>query len=255
VGVFRNARRRHILRSGLIQDEEWAWLLEQHPILEGLSDREQADLRGLVTLFIHEKRFEAAEGMRLQEYMKAVIAVQACLPVLNLGLDWYSNWRTVVVVPEEFTQEQREIDGAGVVHEWEEEHLGESWDRGPVVVSWEDVEASGWADGFNVIIHEAAHRLDLLDGAVNGRPALHPEMDPEQWRRVFTAAYEELRERVRRRRRSPVDPYAAESPGEFFAVVSELFFERPHALRGVYPQVYGLLSQLYRQDPGRRLPG
>jgi Mlc titration factor MtfA (ptsG expression regulator) len=124
-----------------------------------------------------------------------------------------------------------------------------------VVLSWEDVEASGWTDGFNVVIHEAAHRLDLLDGAVNGRPTLHREMDPEEWKAVFTAAYRDLEQRVRRRRRTTVDPYALENPGEFFAVTSELFFERPRALAAQYPGVYGLLKAFFRQDPSLRLSG
>jgi hypothetical protein len=185
--------------------------------------------------------------------MAPVIALQASLPVLNLGPDCYADWKTVVVVPKQFRQERREVDPGGIVREWSEVDLGESWDRGPVVLSWEDVEASGWADGFNVVIHEAAHRLDLLDGAVNGRPALHRDMDPEEWRSVFTRAYRDLEARVRRRRRTVVDSYALENPGEFFAVTSELFFELPQGLQGELPEVYRLLAAFYRQDPASRL--
>jgi len=253
--LFREARRRRLLGERLLDDEAWGCLVEQHPVLEGLDSGELERLKGLTTVFLHEKTFEAAEGLELEAHMMAVISLQASLPVLNLGLDWYRNWKTVVVVPRQFDQEHREIDSNGVVHEWTEVDLGESWDKGPVVLSWDDVEASGWADGFNVVVHEAAHRLDLLDGAVNGRPALHEEIDPEEWKSVFTAAFGDLEQRVRRRRRTAVDPYALENPGEFFAVTSELFFERPRALEREYREVYRLLAAFYRQDPARRLRG
>jgi Mlc titration factor MtfA (ptsG expression regulator) len=201
------------------------------------------------------KRFEAAEGMVLVESMKAVIAVHACLPILNLGLRWYRNWKTVVVVPEHFVGKARSIDPAGVVHEWEDVRVGESWVRGPVVLSWADVQRSELADGFNVVIHEAAHRLDQLDGAMNGRPALHREMSAEEWKKEFTAAYFSLERQLSMRRFSAVSAYALASPSEFFAVVSELFFELPHSLLREFPRVYRLLQEFYRQQPDRRLRG
>ena len=255
MGIFIGPRRRRLYSESLLHGEPWSWLVDQHPILHGLAPDDLERLRELTAAFAHQKTFEAAEGMRLDETVLAVVSLQACLPVLNLGLSWYSNLKTVVVVPKDFDQEHREIDLTGVVHEWSEVDAGESWDQGPVVLSWEDVEASGWADGFNVVIHEVAHRLDLLDGAVNGRPSLHKEMDPEEWKAVFTAAFRDLEQRVRRRRRTAVDPYALENPGEFFAVTSELFFEKPRALRAQYSRVYDLLSTFYRQDPASRLPG
>jgi Mlc titration factor MtfA (ptsG expression regulator) len=243
----------HIRQGELISEVEWSSLLAHHPILEGFSPVELERLRELVAVFLRVKRFEAAEGIALAEHMKAVIAVQACLPILNLGPEWYRNWKTVVVVPEHFEAKARILDRAGVVHEWEELRIGESWSRGPVVLSWPEVEASGWADGFNVVIHEAAHRLDLLDGAMNGRPPLHRKMNPVEWQQVFTAAYLGLGRREGGS--SVVSDYALTSPSEFFAVVSEIFFERPHALLREYPRVYHLLRQFYRQDPGERLPG
>jgi Mlc titration factor MtfA (ptsG expression regulator) len=253
--MFRRARRLRVRNGELLSDGEWSSLLEQHPILTGFSPEELGRLRELVGVFVRIKRFEAAEGMVMAEHVKAVIAVQACLPVLNLGLEWYGNWKTVVVVPERFAGKGRSVDPAGVVHEWEDVRLGESWSRGPVVLSWHDVEASGWADGFNVVIHEAAHRLDLLDGAMNGRPALHAGMSPEEWQRVFTAAFVGLSERGLRGRSVALTDYALTSPAEFFAVLSEVFFERPHALLREHHHVYRLLKEFYRQEPDRRLPG
>jgi Mlc titration factor MtfA (ptsG expression regulator) len=250
--VFRPARRRHFDLTNLIEGD-WLWLLEHHPILRGLEAQELVRLKELVVLFLEKKTFEAADKLTMTDAMKAVIAIQACLPILNLGLRWYRNWKTVVVVPKRFSQVRRQIDRAGVVHEWNEVDLGQSWNKGPVVLSWKDVEASGWADGFNVVIHEAAHRLDQLDGAVNGRPELHAEMNPKLWQETFLAAFRDLERRIYRALPTVIDPYALENPGEFFAVASELFFERPRSLSRGYPGVYKLLSQFYRQDPGLRL--
>lgn len=255
IGVLRRIRRTRILRDRLLPEDQWASLLREHPILDGFPEAELARLRELATLFLHEKVFENPKRLELGDYRRSVIAIQACLPILNLGLDWYRNWRTVVVLPDVFVQERLEYDQAGVAHEWKEDDSGESWDRGPVVLSWQDVEASGWGDGYNVVIHEAAHRLDLLDGQVNGRPALHPGMKAQEWTAVFSQAYTDLahRARGRSRRRLRIDEYAAASDAEFFAVASEYFFERPHVLHGEYPEVYRLLGQFYRQDPLQRL--
>jgi len=250
--MFRRLRRTRILRERLLVEDTWSSLLSEHPILAGLSSEELSRLRELATLFLHEKIFERRGDQELDEYRKAVIAVQACLPVLNLGLDWYRNWRTVVVVPDVFTQEHQEWDAAGVVHEWEEEKSGESWDRGPMVLSWQDVEASGWGDGYNVVIHEAAHKLDLLDGQVNGRPALHEGVNAGEWYEGFSGAFTDFQKRSRRRKKLRIDDYAAENDAEFFAVACEYFFEQPLVLASEYPQVYRLLTAFFRQDPAAR---
>jgi len=180
--------------------------------------------------------------------------VQACLPVLSIGLESYQDWKTTVVVPDVFVEEHTAADQAGVVHEWNEDQSGESWDTGPVILSWKDVEASGWCDGYNVVIHEAAHRLDLLDGEMNGRPGLHHSMDPGEWHAVFSSAFADLKRRARRgKRRLRIDPYAIQDDAEFFAVSSEYFFEKPSLLAEEYADVYRLLGDYYRQDPKSRL--
>jgi Mlc titration factor MtfA (ptsG expression regulator) len=255
MGFVRRLLRPRILREHLIPDATWSELRTQHPILKGFTPADGQRLRELTTLFLHEKTFSAAEGIDLTDHLKAVIAVQACLPVLGLDIDWYANWKTVVVVPDVFTEQYAEPDEAGVVHEYEEEKAGLSWDDGPVVLSWEDIEASGWGDGYNVVIHEAAHRLDQTDGAINGCPALHDGMDPDEWRKVFSGSFADLNRRGRsRKRRSKIDSYATESDAEFFAVATEYFFEKPRVLTTEYPAVYRLLQAFYRQDPSAR-PG
>ena len=256
MGIFRSIRRSRIVKEKLLPADTWKWLVEDHPILAGLTEGELSQLREISTVFLHEKVFEGADGLQLDEGMREVIAVQACLPILHLGMEWYENWKTIVVVPDVFVEEHTAFDAAGVVHEWDEDQSGESWDTGPVLLSWKDVEASGWGDGYNVIIHEAAHRLDLLDGEVNGTPSLHKGMDPVEWREVFTKAYQDLKRKAGRKKRGlRIDAYAVEDDGEFFAVTSEYFFERPGVLSREYPDVYRLLAAFYRQDPGRRIHG
>jgi MtfA peptidase len=253
MSIFRSIRRNHILRESLLPPDTWRWLVEDHPILAGLTPGELARLRELSTLFLHEKTFEGADGLDLSDAMREVISVQACLPILCLGIELYKDWKTVVVVPDVFIEEHTAFDQAGVVHEWDEDNSGESWDTGPVVLSWKDIEASGWGDGYNVIIHEAAHRLDLLDGEVNGRPALHPGMDPVKWSRIFSLAFEDLKRRAHRKKRQlKIDPYAMEDDAEFFAVTSEYFFEQPHVLFSEYPEVYQQLRDYFKQDPRER---
>ena len=255
MGFLRKIRHSRLLKERLLDEESWRDIVGQHPIFDRLSADERVHMREVVTLFLHDKTFEAADGLELTGFMREVIAAQACLPILNLGIDWYDNWKTVVVVPDVFVAEHTEYDSAGVAHEWEEDKSGESWDSGPVILSWKDVEASGWGDGYNVIIHEAAHRLDQLDGEVNGRPALHKGMSPAEWLDVFSHAYGDMRKKggAKKRGRIRIDEYAAESDSEFFAVTSEYFFEKPRLLRSEYPEVYRLLAGFYLQDPLREL--
>jgi Mlc titration factor MtfA (ptsG expression regulator) len=254
MGIFRKLRRTRIIQQRLLPADTWRWLVEDHPILGGLTAAELARLRELSTIFLHEKVFEGADGLELTDAMREVIAVQASLPILSLGPEYYENWKTTVVVPDVFVEEHTSFDSAGVVHEWDEDNSGESWDTGPVLLSWKDVEASGWGDGYNVIIHEAAHRLDMLDGEVNGRPALHDGMQPSEWLGVFSKAYADLKRKAgRKKSRLAIDPYAVEDDAEFFAVASEYFFEQPGLLAGEYPDVYRLLGEFYRQDPRSRM--
>ncbi|MCU0834533.1 MAG: zinc-dependent peptidase [Chromatiaceae bacterium] len=231
----------------------WERLFARLPLLAGLSEGESRELRDLALLFLRDKTLEEARGLRLDADRRLAIALQACLPVLHLGLDWYRGWYAVIVYPEEFVPEREWVDEDGLVWVEEEAKSGEAWERGPVILSWADVEAGGVRDGYNVVVHELAHKLDMLDGAANGHPPLHAGMSDADWARVFTSAYEDMVERTDRGEETPIDPYAAESPAEFFAVMSEAFFELPHLLAAEYPEVYDQLRAFYRQDPAARL--
>jgi len=251
MGWLRNWRRRRVLARHRIDASLWQRVAAGLPFLRGLDAAELRRLQELSLLFLAEKEFVAAGGLELDDAMRLAIAVQACLPILELGLDWYAGWTGIVVYPGDFRVPRAELDEAGVLHEWQEELAGESWEGGPVVLSW---DAIGARDGeISVVVHEFAHKLDMANGEADGAPPLHAGMDREAWRAAFGAAYETFCDAVERGRRTWLDPYAAESPGEFFAVLSEAFFETPNATRRRYPEVYEQLRRFYRQDPARRL--
>jgi Mlc titration factor MtfA (ptsG expression regulator) len=246
-------RRRRILANCRISGQSWQDASARLRLLRGLSVENHARLRELAVLFLHEKTFEGAGGMNVTDSMRLAIGLQACLPILNLGLEWYQGWVSIVIYPGGFVPGHTYADEAGVVHTSHEPLSGESWLAGPVVLSWPSIE-SGAQDGYNLVIHEFAHKLDMLNGAANGMPPLHRGMDLKAWTRDFSQAFEDLRGRVARHEAgTPIDPYAAETPAEFFAVLSELFFEAPEVVRECYPAVYGQLRDFYRQDPASRM--
>lgn len=249
--TLRRWRRQRIIRRFPLSEEQWRVAFARLPLLKGLSDAERHTLRELAILFLHRKSLEGAQGLELDLHKAVVIALQACLPILNLGLDWYDGWVSVVVHPGEFIPRRSVLDEYGVEHHYDDVLSGESWQRGAVVLAWTDIEQAGEVDGYNLLIHEFAHKLDMLNGAANGFPPLHPDMDASQWTEAFGHAFEDFR----RHPHPGIDDYAATDPAEFFAVISELFFERPRVLHGHYPRVYFQLKQFYRQDPLARQGG
>lgn len=251
--IFRHWRRRRHLQYHLIPQADWDAIVAGLPLLDGLQPEELDALRRLATLFLHEKSLEPVQGLMLDAAMRLDLAAQAVLPVLHLGFDWYDGWQSIVLYPAEFVTRQEWTDEAGVVHARREIRSGEAWEHGPVVLSWADVAASGNSDGYNTVIHELAHKLDYSNGAMDGCPALHGEMTARDWREAFEPAYEDMCRRGNGGEPTALDPYAAESPAEFFAVMSEYFFEMPVLLLREYPAVYEQLRKFYLQDPATRL--
>jgi Mlc titration factor MtfA (ptsG expression regulator) len=250
---YRRWRRKQHLREHLVSDAEFSPAFSRAPACQGLDSTARDRLRRLVTLFLHEKLFEAAGHAGVEAQDRLLIAINACLPILNLGIDAYDSWATVIVYPDEFLVDYEEEDEAGVVHSGRDLRAGEAWERGPLVISLSDVHAQPDSEGYNVVIHECAHQLDTRSGAPDGMPPLHRGMSVRDWTDAFTLAYEDLHARIERDEETPLDEYAAESPAECFAVFSEYFFEAPQRLRAVYPVVYDQLVQFYRQDPAARL--
>jgi Mlc titration factor MtfA (ptsG expression regulator) len=255
VGWLRNWKRRRVLARYGIEERLWRRALRHLPFLAGLSQDEARRLRALAVLFLAEKQLTPVHGLRLSEDDRVEIALQACLPVLELGLDWYDGWVGIVVHPADFRVKREQTDEDGVVHEWDDELAGESWPGGPVVLSWEALDDSGSVaeGGANVVIHEFAHKLDMADGEADGVPPLASRQARKRWREVFGAEFERFCAQVDAGRETLLDPYAAEHEAEFFAVASEAFFETPNAFRRAHAPLYELFRQFYRQDPARRL--
>ena len=219
------------------------------PFLDFLEPGERARLRELARGFLAEKQFHGAHELVLTDEMMLAIALQACLPILHRGLASYAGWVGVIVYPGDFIIPRKQMDEDGVMHEFDDTVLGEAWDHGPVVISWN--EGSPLPEGANVVIHEFAHKLDMANGEADGFPPLPAGMSVKEWTRVFTASYEHFCDVVDADGPTPLDPYAAEHPAEFFAVASEAFFETPLALAHAYPGVYEQLKQFYRTDPAQ----
>jgi Mlc titration factor MtfA (ptsG expression regulator) len=219
---------------------------------------EQKRLRDLVQVFVAEKHWEGCGGLELSEDMKFTIAAQACLLVLELPHRLYENVESIFVYPSAVLRPEPEAGvfvrrsnpvASGPIALLGEAHLG-----GPVVLAWDRVVRDGQRprDGHNLVYHEFAHKLDMLDGAADGTPPLHSRADREAWHRVCERVFLELRARAARGQASLISEYGATNEAEFFAVVTELFFDRPRELRAAEPDLYAVLSAFYRQDPAAR---
>ena len=249
---FGRWRRTRILKRHRIPQAAFDSVFARLPILHGLDTTERSQLHDTASLFIHDKIFSAAGGADVDLDHQLTIALQACLLTLHLDENSYAGWHEIILYPDAFLRPREETDEAGVVHHSRDILVGESWHGGPLILSIADVEASGRADGVNVILHEFAHKLDMLNGDANGFPPLHRGMSAADWAREFSAAYDDFCRRIDRGEDTPIDPYAASDPAEFFAVLTEVFFEMPHVLYGEYTAVYHQLQQFYRQHPMTR---
>ncbi len=249
----------------LIDDALWRHATQHYIFVQRLTTEENRRLRYIASEFLAGKSITGAQGIAISDLMRVQIAAQACILVLELGVQNYSGWREIIVYPGQFVPEREVVDDAGVVHVTRDPLAGEAWLGGPVVLSYEDVARSGDPDyaigGYNVVIHEFAHKLDMLNGKPNGFPPLHRGMSRETWQQAFMQAYLEFCKAADQAEKRapydrgaaldalPLDPYAAESPAEFFAVISEAFFEIPESVADAFPAVYAQLKLFYRQDP------
>jgi MtfA peptidase len=257
-----------------LPDGLWDEAVASLPFVARLSSEERDRLRNLASQLLTTKEMASAAGLELTAEIQLRIAIQACLPVLNLGLDWYRGWNSIVVYPGEFLVPRSVTDDDGIVHEFTEPIAGEAWDGGPVLLSWEDTLAAGSGDGaaYSVVIHEFTHKIDLLNGDADGvppfSPALHAGLDARLWKAALADAFQrfvvelefieaELPPDVDPDSTAadpyyahlPLDAYAAQDAGEFFAVSSETFFVEPARLQRAFPDWYAQLAAFFRQDP------
>jgi Mlc titration factor MtfA (ptsG expression regulator) len=253
IGWLQALRRRREARAvarRAIPEALWQATVMRLPFVSQRPPEQQQRLRRLASLFLDRKEFTGAHGFVVTDEIALAVAVQACLPVLELGVDQYADFVGIVIHPAAVRAPRQATVEHGVVHAWDEELAGEAMEGGPLMLSWADVlpdEASPTA--YNVVIHEFAHVLDLRDGQADGVPLLPSAAARRAWLEVLTPEYDRFAERVASGYETVLDPYAAEAPDEFFAVASEAFFVTPGALKEEQPATYRLLSSYYRQDP------
>ena len=239
-------------RHHRIDDALWRRIVSDSDLFDGL-DREALErVRNLAARFIGEKKFFGAHGFLVDETVRAAIVAQACRLVVNLGFDYLGACRTVIVYPGRFVARREVADEDGIVHTGHEELAGEAAHGGAVVLAWDDACPHRNEPEYfpaNVVIHEFAHKLDELSGHHNGLPPLPDSMSDGRWPETFASAYASLCEIVDRDLEPPMDDYAASDPAEFFAVAVETFFTGPEILADAFPPIYGLLTELFGEDP------
>jgi Mlc titration factor MtfA (ptsG expression regulator) len=247
---LRRYRRNRILRRFALPDDLWNEARAALPFLDAFTDDELARLRDLVVLFLEAKSIVGAQGHEVTPLQRTIIAIQACVLVLNLDLDLYDGFENVVVYPGEFVPGWEYEDEYGVVHRRDDALAGEAMERGPVILSWPDVaDSADWdVAQMNLVIHEFAHKIDMREGGANGCPPLPDDDARREWQRVMHETFDDFSRRVDSGEETAIDPYASESPAEFFAVLSEVFFAEPTLLRDEYPDAYRAFARFYRQD-------
>jgi hypothetical protein len=253
LGRLRGWREQRAISRRAIPDDLWQRTLAHLPFLHRLDDADQAKLRRLCSLFLDRKQFHGVDGLEVTDEMAVAIAAQACLPVLRLGLDLYDSFVGIVIHRDQVVARRTVEDDDGIVHEYDEELTGEAMSGGPVMLSWADVaDAAAGADwGYNVVIHEFAHVIDMAGGEADGVPPLPDAESRERWVEVLDPAWEAFCARVDAGHDTVVDPYGAEAVEEFFAVAVEAFFVSTVAFRREMPALYDLLADYFQQDPAR----
>jgi MtfA peptidase len=250
-GLF-SARRRAKLRA-LPVPPHWRAIVERNlSVFRRLSPADQIELLGHVQVFLAEKHFEGCGGLELTDEVRVTVAAQACLLLLHRDTDYYPRLRSILVYPSGYTVDEERHVGGGIWEEGSEDLLGHTQQRlGALVLAWDEARhgAVDPRDGHNLVLHEFAHQLDFEDNVTDGTPLLETHSEYLAWGRVMSAEFEALRAAEEEGRPTLIDQYGAKNPAEFFAVVTEAFFERPHALQRSHPALYEELRRFYRQDP------
>lgn len=231
----------------------WVRILETNSsfyrrLPEALRER----LHGKIQRFLHEKHFQGAGGLEIDDEIRVTIAAEACLLTLGLGPETYPRLRWIIVYPTTFiVEEEVWVEEDGVIEEGPRDLLGESWDNGRVILAWDSVlhGARRVGDGENVVLHEFAHQLDSESGATDGAPLLGAAPALRGWAEVLSEEFLRLRHDGFQGRDSIMDEYGATNPAEFFAVATETFFERPTAMARHHEALFGMLRSYYRIDP------
>ena len=244
-------RERRALERRAIPDDLWRLTLARLPFVARLAEDDLTELRRLCSLFLDRKEFHGVGGLEVTDDMALVIAAQACLPVLRLGLGYYDGFVTIVVHPAGVVAPRSIMDEDGIVHEYDDEISGEAMSNGPLMLAWSDVQdGTELLDAvFNVVIHEFVHVIDACTGDIDGVPPLPDRAARERWIAVIDAEYRQFCQDVDDGYETVVDPYGAEAVEEYFAVAVEAFFIDPVGFQAESPALYELFADYFRQDP------
>ena len=230
----------------------WSEILQRRLVVYGkLPMPLRLEWEKLILHFLHTKHFEGCGGLALTDEIRVVIAAEACLLILNRPSTRYAGLRWIYVYPSTFIAKRERQDEYGVVSGGKTHLLGESWSNGRVILAWDSVEEGhrDYTDGRNVVLHEFAHQLDQEDGSADGAPLLYTRDSYTVWSKVFSEEFEDLHRDLAEGRRTLIDSYGATNPAEFFAVVTEVFFERPQIMKQKHPELYEQMLDYYRLDP------
>ncbi|MCO4156865.1 DgsA anti-repressor MtfA [Citrobacter amalonaticus] len=225
------------------------------PLLVTLTAQEQARLIALAERFLLQKRLVALQGFELDSLKSARIALLFCLPVLELGIEWLDGFHEVLIYPAPFVVDDEWEDDIGLVHNQRVVQSGQSWQQGPIILNWLDIQDSFDASGFNLIIHEVAHKLDMRNGDRASGIPLIPLREVASWEHDLHAAMNNIQDEIDLvgETASSIDAYAASDPAECFAVLSEYFFSAPELFAPRFPALWQRFCQFYQQDPLQRL--
>ncbi len=248
--VFKNRRRKKI--AGRPFPQPWQAILEKNvPLYARFSQADREELKRHILIFLAEKRFEGCGGLEITDEIRVTIAAHACMLLLHRKTDYYPGLTSILVYPRAYVADRTYHFVGGAVVESRDVRLGESWHRGSIVLSWDDVRrsAADIHDGQNVVFHEFAHQLDSAGGRGDSTPVLQDRSSFIAWARALKEDFEAFRRDIRSRRPEVLDEYGATNPAEFFAVATECFFERSSELQRVHPRLYEELQRFYQQDP------
>lgn len=250
---LRDRRRRRLLETPF--PPAWLDYLQRNVAhYRYLSPAEQKKLRNDLRIFIAEKHWEGCGGLAMTEEIQVTIASQACLLVLAFDHNYFERVKSVLVYPRAVRLASEDELDDGLIPDRHHALMGQAVYRGPVILSWRDALLGGrdQEDGQNVVFHEFAHQLDFLDGTIDGTPLLSSRAEYQRWRDVMSAEYRQLQEDATHHRATLLDQYGTTNEGEFFAVATECFFEKPVQMAKRHPRLYELLRDYYRQDTAKR---
>ena len=243
-------RKRESVKDRPFPDQWHQILVRNMPLYRRLPEDLRSELHEHIHLFLHDKRFYGFDGLEVTDEIRLTIAGHACLLLLNRNCLGYANFSSVYVYPSTFIGEHRTSDGV-LEQVGQQARLGESWHRGPIILAWDAVlhGAHDINDGHNVVLHEFAHKLDDADGQVDGLPILHQHSHYVSWARVMQREFEQLQRNAANGIETVMNHYGATNPAEFFAVLTETFYEKPRQLKHHHPDLYAEMKKCFRVDP------